>query len=231
MKSSTTLGAICAATIASAAVATPVTFSFSDASGLSGEAAFELLDSDTMQISIRNTSTGAPVGFDSSDILLTSVSWGFGDTGASIIGGSARIGAASHSLNFDAGSFAANSDVSGEWGYGNGGGTGLHQHYVSGNQAGTTAFGGPNLDGSPNLNGPQGGLISSMFTESDLGGLGAIQDQIIVTVDLDTMLSDLAFLEEVTFEFGSDAAFFTVPTPSSVALLGLGGLIAGTRRR
>lgn len=231
MKSITTLAALSAASITSAAIASPVTFSFSDASGLSGEAAFELLDADTMQISIRNTSTGAPVGFDSADILLTSVSWGFGDTGATIIGGSARIGASSHSMNFDAGSFAANADVSGEWGFGNAGATGLHQHYVSGNQAGTTAFGGPNLDGSPNLNGPQGGLVSDSFVDSDLGGLGAIQSEIVVTVDLDTVLTDLSFLSEATFEFGSDAAFFTVPTPSSIALLGLGGLLSTRRRR
>ena len=206
------------------------TFSFSEGSGLAGEAEFTLIDSTTLEIRLAHTSTDAPGAFDSASIILTSVSWDFGDTGASILGGSARIGDSSHSVNFSSGFHGAGSDVGGEWGYGNGGATGLLQHYISGNAAGTTAFGGANLDGPGGLNGPQAGLISNDLTHR-LGGQGAIMNEIVVTLNLSGSLSDLDWLEEVIFEFGSDAHFVTVPAPASVALVAAAGMIATRRRR
>lgn len=204
---------------------------FSDASGLSGEAEFTITGLNEMQIRLRNTSTGLPDGFGSADQILTSIAWDFGGGGQSIIGGSVLTGANSASVNFSIANVGANADVSGEYGFGNGGATGLLDNFVSGNTAGATPFGGANLDGPVSLNGPQGGLVS-MNDLLDLGGLGAIRDEIVITVQTSQVLADLSFLDAgATIEFGSDAAFLTtVPAPGSIALLlGLG--VARRRRR
>ena len=197
----------------------------SDASGLSAEVEFTLLDPMTLVVRAKNTSTGVPSGFSSADQLLTSVSWDFSpaglSAGTSITGGSVIIGPMSSSMSFSTGSYGAGYDVSGEYGYGNSGGTGILPNFVSGNTAGATPFGGANLDGPVNLNGPQAGLVANPALVS-LGGLGAIQNEIIATLTLSNPIADLNFLDQgVTVEFGSDAAFLTthtIPEPSSVVL-------------
>ena len=67
----------------------------------------------------------------------------------------------SASLNFSAIAVGANTDVSGEYGFGNGGTTGLLDHFVSASTASVTPFGGANRDGSVALDGPQGGLVAN----------------------------------------------------------------------
>jgi len=216
-------------------------FSFTDASGLSAEAEFTLINATTMEIRLRNTSTGVPVGFSNSDQLLTGLSWDFGGPGINvgdifITGGSAVIGATSESQNFDTGAYGAGTDIGGEWGYGNAAMSGHIANFISGNQAGTTLFGGANLDGPATPSGPQAGLISAAAPVA-LGGLGAIKDEIVVLVNLSRGISDAQLLDDLTnngvrVEFGSDAAFLTghlVPAPGAIMLLGLAGL--GRRRR
>ena len=236
MRSLLTAGAIVA--LATTAADAQVTFSFVDVSGLSAEAEFWLADGgSTLMVRYRNLSTGVPGGFSNSDQILSGVSFDFGGLGqvagdAQIIGGSVVIGAASFSVDFDSGAYGAGADVSGEFGYGNMDGTGAKENFVSSNTAGSTMFGGANLDGPVSIDGPQAGLISSAFS-LPLGGLGAIQDEVVATLLLDTALTDLNFLSanEVRFEFGSDAAFFDVPTPSAAIVLGAGMLFARRRRR
>ncbi len=136
----------------------------SDPSGLSAEVEFTLLDPTTLVVRVENTLTGVPLGFTSADQLLTSVSWDFspiGLSGTAITGGSVVIGPTSASSNFSTGSYGAGADVSGEYGYGNSGGTGLLPNFISGNTSGATPFGGANLDGPANLNGPQAGLVAN----------------------------------------------------------------------
>ncbi|MEX1026017.1 MAG: XDD4 family exosortase-dependent surface protein [Planctomycetota bacterium] len=199
--------AICC--LGSAAAAQSQLVEFSAASGLACEAEFTLVGGgSSLEIRYRNTSTGTPVGFNSSDQLLTSVSWDFGGV-ATMLGGSAVVGPLSTSVNFDGGfgDFGPGQDVSGEFGFGNGGTTGLHPHFVGSNMSGLTPFGGPNLDGPDVLDGPQAGLVANPAVVA-LGGLGAIQDEVVITVQLDATLTNLDFLDNgVTAEFGSDAAF------------------------
>jgi hypothetical protein len=211
-------------------------FSFSDPSGLSAEAEFTLLNATTLQIRLRNTSTGVPVGFSNSDQILTGLSWDFGAPGINpgditITGGSAVIGPSSASVNFSTGAYGAGTDIGGEWGFGNSGISGLLANAISGNQSGMTAFGGANLDGPAVLDGPQGGLISSAFS-LDLGGLGAIENEIVATLTLSGAITEAQLFNDLSangiiIEFGSDAAF--IPAPGALALLGLAAL--GRRRR
>jgi hypothetical protein len=216
---------------------------FTDVSGLAAEAEFTIIGPFELEVRYKNLSTGVPFGFSNSDQILSGVSWDFGDPGFNgdslIIGGTATTGPTSASLNFDVLDVGANADVSGEFGYGNMDGTGALTNFVSSNSAQATPFGGANLDGPVNIDGPQGGLVASPAV-IPLGGLGAIQNEVIVRLFLDPLmpsLDNLDFLTEnsVRFEFGSDAKFFTiVPEPSSVALavLAFVGLAAfGWRRR
>ena len=198
--------------------------------GMSAEVEFSLLDSSTLEVRLANLSTSMPAGFEASDQILTGVSWEFGDAGVSIAGGRVRIGDTSHSLNFSTGFYGAGADVSGEWGFGNSGATGMFDHYISANAAGTTAFGSVNLDGPSSLAGPSGGLVADPLPMS-IGGQSGIQHEIVATLDLNGTLDDLDAIELVTFEFGSDKAFFTVPTPASAVPLGGALLFAARRRR
>lgn len=215
-------------------------FMFSDPSGLGAEAEFTLLDEGmTLEIRFRNTSTGLPEGFESADQILTGLSWDFGAPGSNdeveITGGLVMTGPDSMSINFDIIDVGPDTIVSGEWGFGNGGGSGALTNFISANGAQATPFGGDNLDGPENLDGPQGGLIGDPIL-LDLGGLGAIQDEVIATLTLSEALADLGFLADnpVRVEFGSDAFFITIPEPASLGLLMAGSLTllaTGRRRR
>lgn len=161
---------------------------FDDGSGLSAEAEFTLLGAgDILEIRLKNTSTSIPFGFSNSDQLLTGVSWDFGHVGfngdAMITGGSVVTGSSSSSINFSIANVGPNSDVSGEYGYGNMDGSGALTNFVSGNAAQAIPFGGANLDGPVVIDGPQAGLLSSLASVP-LGGLGAIQDEIVATLTL-----------------------------------------------
>ena len=190
---------------------------------------------------MRNTSTGTPAGFDSSDQILTGLAWDFGEPGfngdITITGGTVFTGPTSSSLNFSIQNVGPNEDVSGEWGFGNMDGTGLLTNFISGNSAQATPFGGLNLDGPVNIDGPQGGLVADPILVS-LGGLGAIQDEVIATLSLSGALTEAELLADliangVRIEFGSDAAFIggVVPAPGTIALLGIAGLLGRPRRR
>jgi hypothetical protein len=215
-------------------------FVLTDSSGLSAEVEFTLIDPTTLEVRARNTSTGVPVGFSNSDQLLTGISWDFGHPGfngdAMITGGTVLTGPSSASVNFDITNVGANADVSGEWTYGNMDGTGLLTNFISASISGpgTTVFGGANLDGPVDPDGPQGGLVADPILVP-LGGLGAIQDEIVATLSLDMAVADLSFLTEngVRVEFGSDAFFITVPEPATAGMVALGllGLLAAPRRR
>ncbi len=205
-------------------------FDLTGPDGLSASAVFTLNNPTELQITLINNSTGVPAGFDSSDQLLTGISWDFGmAVGAT---GTVVIGPGGQSINFSLidPQLGAGADVSGEWGYGNTGGTGMLTNIVSTNAAKATQFSGANLDGAPGLDGPQAGICTDPPQVSLGGNLGAIADSVVITLTLDTSLANLNFLENgVVAEFGSDAAF--VPEPTTICLLGFGSLSLVMRRR
>ena len=152
-----------------------------------------------------------------------------------ITGGSVVTGATSASVNFSVSNVGANADVSGEFGFGNMDGTGALTNFVSSNAAQATPFGGANLDGPVNIDGPQGGLVANPILVP-IGGLGAIQDEVIATLTLSDPITAQELADDlanngVRFEFGSDAAFLPgIPAPATLPVLaGLGAL--GARRR
>jgi hypothetical protein len=157
-----------------------------------------------------------------SHLLLSIFQGSITITGGSVVVGS---GSTAYFRTSTSSTFGATDDISGEWGYGNSGTTGFGTlvNYVSAMQAGTTAFSDVNLDSTPQLDGPQGGLTAGII---GLGGLGAVQNSVLITLNLNGSLSNLDFLKNgVIIEFGSDAAFVPVPEPSTMLLLG-SGLIA-----
>ena len=209
-----------------------------DPSGLSAEVEFTLLNPTTLEVRAKNTSTGVPNGFDSSDQLLTGVSWDFGHPGFNgdtmITGGSVMTGPTSSSVNFSVLNVGPSTDVSGEYGYGNMDGSGALPNFVSANTAQATPLGGANLDGPASIDGPQGGLVANPILVS-LGGLGAIQNEIIATLTLSDPITEQELLEDlfdnyVRVEFGSDAAFITTPEPTTLSLLALVGFAVLRRR-
>ncbi|MCB9838329.1 MAG: hypothetical protein H6813_03240 [Phycisphaeraceae bacterium] len=225
--------AVAAAGLAMAAPASATIISFMDSSGLSAEAEFTLLNPNQIQIRLKNTSTGVPMGFDSADQLLTGLTWDtFGVAGQTITGGTAITGPDSSSIGFNHANVGPGGDVGGEWGYGMGPISGLSNFFITGNMSGQTLFGGANLDGPANGDGPQAGLVADPALVA-LGGTGAIQDEIIVTINLSLPQPNLDFLSvaDVYVEYGSDAAFVHVPTPGSLALFGVAGVAAVRRRR
>ncbi|MBI5376015.1 MAG: PEP-CTERM sorting domain-containing protein [Candidatus Schekmanbacteria bacterium] len=237
--------------------ATPIEFSFSEASGRSASASIDVIGGQLV-IVLSNTSTGAP-DTNAANSLLTALYFDLPDS-ASITGGTVLISPESYTENFKtktggAISLTGGADVSSEYGFGNNGDEILtaqlpagdpaieHVNFFSAMQTHTTPFlmipPGTNLDGTINLDGPQGGLTNNAV---DLGGLGAICNS--VTANLNIMGVDLnnpesasstlsyIFQDGITFEFGSDIYFYSttyippVPEPSTMlmVLLGLIGL-------
>jgi hypothetical protein len=213
--------------------ASALTLLFDDHSGLSGVADVTLVDSQTLHIVLTNTSSN-PNYFrnDPAQNLLTSMAFSL-PAGVSITGGTAAIGANSRSIAFDTGAYGPGSDVGGEWGYGNRGGTGfgsLH-NYVTSMKAGSTPFGGKNLDGPANLSGPQAGLAAPGWIA---GGQAGIQSSAEFTLKLSGTVSDLGFLKQgAKVEFGSDGRFVpAVPEPMAFAAFAFGlAIVGGAVRR
>jgi hypothetical protein len=228
------------APVASASIM--VTFDDPGGSGLSAEAEFSVVNPTTLEVRLKNTSTGVPGGFNNADQILTGVSWDFGVAGLdigdiTITGGSVFTGPTSMSIDFDIMNVGPNEDVSGEWGYGNMDTTGLLMNLISTVQANATMFPGANLDGPVEIDGPQGGLVADPVVVP-LGGLGVIQDEVIATLTLSGPITEAELLDDllnngVLVEFGSDAAFIygVVPTPGVLALMAMAGVVAARPRR
>jgi hypothetical protein len=146
--------------------------------------------------------------------LLASFGYTFNAISQSITGGSARIASGSvgsGKIGPTSFTYGAGTDWSAEWGFGNNApmdGTG-NLDFLSTNASHMTQFAGSNRDGPPDLDGPQGGLLSRAFTSA--GGLGFVQDtlEFLVNYSADLTAADLEALQNATWwvEFGSSGYF------------------------
>lgn len=210
---------------------------FSDGTGLSAVARFELKNArTTLVVSLRNTSTGLPATFQGEDQILTGLSFDLGAPGVSagdpsIVSGTVRTGPTTVSLDFDVVSVGGDEDVSGEFGYGNAGSGSLLPNLVSALDVQALGFGGANLDGPVELAGPAAGLVPAAGPLASLGGEGALQGEVVIELNLDAPLTGLGFLGDhgALVEFGSGRASVTADCDHdarSLAVVDMGGLNA-----
>jgi hypothetical protein len=145
--------------------------------------------------------------------LLASFGYTFNAISKNITGGSAKIAGGSVGKgNRPPFNYSAGDDWSAEWGFGNNApmdGTG-NLDFLSTNESHMTQFATrPNRDGPRGLDGPQGGLLSRVFTSAD--GLGFVQDtlEFVVNYSADLTAADLLALQNATWwvEFGSSGYF------------------------
>lgn len=207
---------------------------FSDPSGLAAQARFELTNGgNTLVVTVCNTSTGSPVWFTLQDQLLSSLAFDLGAPGVNasdpgIASGTVRTGPTSASINFSLAAVGPDQDVSGEYGYGNAGAGTLRPNFVSSMDLGGLPFGGPNLDATTELSGPEGGLMAGLAS-IPLTGESGIQNEIVIELNLDQALSDMQFLSDggASVGFGSgtlnmdatcDHDSYSVTTPDAGGL-------------
>jgi hypothetical protein len=236
--------------LAGTAPASAVLFTFSHESGLSAEAEFTLVDSTHLEIRMRNTSTGTPGGASAVDQLLTGVSFDIGFAQGhfadqTLTNGNVAIGANSQSINFDSGTYGEGFDVSAEFGFSNNGDSSIGNHLQ--NLVAATEFGGNFLPfNGENLNGPLEIISAGAGLLSDaepipIGGLAAIQSEVVVSLTLSFGVSGLADIvgNGVRASFGDPAVgdvlyldgIESLPAPAAISLLAVAGCIATRRRR
>lgn len=205
--------------------------------GLSAEATFELSGT-SLTITLRNTSTGAPLGAEVSDSLLVSLAMTLPDGAVISDGVGAVIGPGSVGLGSWGGEDAG-FDVGDQWLWTNDAGGDLLESFAqvistSQGQGGgsTESFNGvPN----PNVGGPFGGIAAAPPILSVPGSQEAVSDSIVFTLALSAVLTpdelrDVAGGSIV--EFGSDYQYLRpIPGPGTVALLLLGAWHTRPARR
>lgn len=199
--------------------------------GRAGTADFSIVGGSSLQIVITNTTDLTQFSGSGAAGILTQVGFTL-DGGLTILGGSAVIGGTSTSVDFNGGLFGPGANMDGEWGFGNAG-NGFEDapfsvtNYVGVLGAGADKFDelAASLDNPFVLAGPQGGLMVAGY---DNGGLGAIQDSVVVTLQLSGALGDLGFLNNgVVFGFASHEFNTPIPEPTSAILFGVGALLVG----
>lgn len=188
------------------------------------------LSGNTLTITLRNTSTSSDIG---ANVILTGLAFDLPNS-IDITGGSVSTAAGSIVLGGSMNNSSGN--VSGEWGYQNGNSghfNGLATDtQVSAMEADSNAkFSNTPIDSPAVLNGPEFGLLA---TGGDRGGLTAIRDSVVITLNLSgTVPANLVS----TIDGGLVALTFGSPTgvPDSGATLSLLGLamlgVAAIRRK
>lgn len=205
---------------------------------LSGTVEIDLVGN-MLTITLKNTSTDA--SSEDASQLLSGVGLDL-PNGFFIISGTVKMnGSTAH--NFVK---PANSDVSGEWGYDNDPLKGAWDVAYSDINTGIssrvstsdTPFSGAFIETPAGLDGPEFGLWSKQYS-TDPGGLNAIEDKVIIKLNLNVdPADDAAFLAalssgDVVLLFGSPDSS-NVPEATSLitwALLSCIGLCVGWRRR
>jgi len=205
--------------------------------GLSATADFTLVGN-TLTILLTNTSTDPFGGQDgSAGMILSSLNFDL-PTGINITDGAAALGAGSQvvtSTNTTSWSvYGGSYDLNDKYGFSNTGiGNTGSSVYLNATSALTSHNNGgvavTSFDGATGIanNGLDFGLVAD--GSHDIGNNRLfIQDSVLLTLTLNSALSDLSFLDSGSYvEFGSDSSFVRgheVPEPTSLLLFGVGAL-------
>jgi len=205
--------------------------------GLSATADYSIVGN-TLTILLTNTSTSPFGGQDgSAGMVLSSLNFDL-PTGFNIVDGSAALGAGSQivqSTNTTSWSvYGGAYDLNDQYGFSNTGvgniGSSVYLNATSAvtshNNGGSSVT---SFDGATGIanNGLDWGLVAD--GTSDVGNNRLfVQDSVLLTLTLNSALSDLSFLNSGSYvEFGSDYSFIRghdVPEPTSLLLFGVGAL-------
>jgi hypothetical protein len=206
-----------------------------DAGITTADASVEMtISGSTLTIYLRNLLSGGPVGAGG---LLSGLAFDMPDN-YEILGGSVAVGTDSFIRGGVLNGSGAGTSVSGEWGYGNA----VSGHFnglavdsqVSAMEAdSSTKFSNTSIENPVVLNGPEFGLLG---TGEDRGGLTAIEDRVVITLNLNHSPNG-GFLNSiqggiVAVTYGSPTGSRVPDASSTLMLLGIAMLgIEGMRRR
>ncbi len=204
--------------------------------GLAAQATWRT-DGTTLTITLRNTSTGVPIGAEVSDSLLVSLAFTLGEGIFITSGIHAIVGTGSTGLGTWS-DLVAGDSVADQWLWTNDGGGDLLESFANiistsnGQGAGDTfSFNG---DPNPNVGGPFGGIAAAPPLLGVPGNQQAVTDSIEFRLTLNAILTQsqlAAIAGAAVVEFGSDYQYLGVPAPGALPLLIIGGVSFLARRR
>lgn len=210
-----------------------ISFNSTDVDGRSATATFDVVGGDLVVTLTNDAAMDAMVPIH----ILTTVFFEYDGSPLTLTPVSAFLNAGSVVL-FDSAPPAGN--VGGEWGYvGNavwpeGSGYGIGSAGLGIFSAAN--FNGPDLDPPTGVNGLNYGITSTGDNPATgntpvTGSLPLIKDSVVFRLSGLPQNFTLSGLNNVWFQYGTDLSEPRNPTPGTLALLGIGGLVLGRRRR
>lgn len=211
-----------------------VTFSAGDASGRHASAVFDVQSGTMLTVTLTNDAADdvmAPVD------VLTAIFFDIDGASVSLTPVSALLNTGSVAV------FApqpVGGNVGGEWAYGAGIAGPESTSYGIGSAGfgifGGSNFGGPDLDPPGAVNGLNYGILSTGDNPTTgntpvTGSVPLVKDSVVFTLSGLPSGFDLGRIDNVWFQYGTGLNEPRNPAPGTIALLGLGGLIVGRRRR